>query len=129
MAELYANSVFGSYRINDVYFPAPETEWAEQQIGMGLNGIPINSGYRRHTWSFNELDGQLANSLYTLYQSQQDGNAPLVTLETDPYDASASIETYGTEIYTDFTILEVGNRHRGMPNYSGVTVIFEVYVS
>lgn len=125
----FFNNIFGSYRINDKFFPTPETEWDDQTIITGLNGIPLNASYRIHRWIFDQLEGFLAEQLYELFKTQQDGNAQLSALETDPYDATGANQSYGTEIYTDFVIQSVGNRHRGMPNYTGVTVQFEVYVA
>ena len=119
----------GSYRINSTFFPVPETEWDEQQIAPGLNGIPINSSYRIHRWSLNELEAFLAEDLYALYASQQSGNFQLTTLETDPYDATGGDLKFGTTEYTDFVIQSVSTRTRGLPNYTGVVVEFEVYIS
>lgn len=129
MTSQFSSSIFGSYRINTTYFPSPESQWDEQSIAPGLNGIPINSSYKIHTWNFDKLDATLAELLYALWQSQQDDNTQLNTLETDPYDATGGNLKYGTTEYSDFVIQTIGNRHRGFPNYEGVSVIFEVYVA
>ena len=47
----------GSYRIqstslNKEFEVPPETSWTEQEISIGLNGIPINTSYKIHTWTF-----------------------------------------------------------------------------
>lgn len=121
-------SVHGTYRINNITFPAPETEWEDQELAQGLNGIPIHASYRVHRWDFDELEGEIATQLYDLYQDQQSGNSQLDELETDPYDASLATESYGTTTYTDFVIISPGVRRRGLPNYTSVQVVFEVYV-
>lgn len=118
----------GTYRINGTVFPAPVTSWDEQELATGLNALPVNTSYRIHQWDLGELDVSLAQLVYTLYELQQSGNAQLTTLETDPYDASLGDESYGTQVYTDFIIRSVSTRTRGYPFYSGVTIVFEVYV-
>ena len=50
----------GSYRIqstslNKEFEVPPETAWTEQEISIGLNGIPINTSYKIHTWTFSNL--------------------------------------------------------------------------
>lgn len=122
------NKGYGIYRINTTEFPAPQTEWEEQTIEGGLNGLPINSSYRKHRWALGELHAALAELLYSLYSDQQIGNNQLAELETDPYDASQGTDTYGTTVYTDFVITSVSQRRRGYPNYQDVTIEFEVYV-
>jgi hypothetical protein len=122
-------AIAGAYRINSVDFPAPEsTSWEEQPIASGLNGITIDSSYVIHRWNWAMLDGETAQNLFTLVDLQQDGNAQLTSVETDPYDASGATEVYGTTVYTDFVIKEMSPRTRGLPNYDDVTVIFEIYV-
>lgn len=122
-------SVNGTFRIDEVTFPAPSSsEWEDQELAQGLNGIPINASYRIHRWNFDQLEGEIANSLYDKYQEQQD-EGQLGELETDPYDASLATESYGTETYTDFVIISPGVRRRGLPHYENVTVVMEVYVS
>ncbi len=120
----------GTYRVNTTEFVAPPTTaWEEQVIANGLNGIPIDNGYRLHRWNLGEMLGCDFEDLATLKDLQQANNAPLSTLETDPYTAEGVSEVYGTVAYTDFTIVSIAPRTRGLPNYQNVTVIFEVYVS
>ena len=52
----------GTYRIESTTlnkeFPAPpETSWEEQPVAAGLNGIPVNSSYKIHTWTFENMLG------------------------------------------------------------------------
>ena len=128
-----SGNLHGNWRIKsstlEVLFPAPLTAWQEQPIAAGLNGIPVNSSYRQHTWQWSQLESYWANLLFELFEDQQEANSALEVLETDPYDASLALSTYGTQEYTDFVILNVSNRTRGLPNYDDVTVIFEVYVA
>lgn len=119
----------GTYRINSYEFESPPTtDWDEQAIAPGLNGIPINSGYRAHTWRFGTLRGCDYEQLAALFASQQSGNAQLTEMETDPYDASGAAQVYGTETYTDFIIQSIAPRTRGLPDYDNVQVVFEVWV-
>lgn len=123
-------SIFGTYRINTTTFPAPtNTEWEQQEISSGLNGISINSSYWVHRWIYDELDGETANLLYDSWQEQQNDNGQLDVLETDPHDASLASESYGTYEYTDFVIVSTGMRQRGLPNYRSITILMEVYIS
>lgn len=122
------NKGFGTYRINTTEFPAPITDWDEQTIEGGLNGIPVNSSYRIHRWDFGELHADLAELIYSLYGSQQNGNSQLNQLETDPYDGSGANDSYGTTTYTDFIIVSVSTRQRGYPHFQSVSVTFEVFV-
>jgi hypothetical protein len=122
----------GTYRIESTTlnkeFPAPpETSWEEQPIAAGLNGIPVNSGYKTHTWQFGEMEGSDYDDLAALFDEQQSGNAQLNELETDPYEADLSCDPYGTIIYTDFIIQNIAPRTRGLPLYLSVTVTFEVF--
>jgi hypothetical protein len=122
----------GTYRIEssslNKEFPAPPTtSWDEQPIASGLNGIPINSGYKTHTWNFENMLGSDFDDLAALFDSQQDNNATLTTLETDPYESDQSCDPYGTLAYTDFVILNIAPRTRGLPLYESVTVTFEVF--
>jgi len=122
----------GTYRIQsttlDKEFPAPpETSWDEQPIAGGLNGIPVNSGYKTHTWNLENLLGSDYDDLAALFDEQQSGNAQLSTLETDPYEADLSCDSYGTKKYTDFVILSIAPRTRGLPLYTSVVVTFEVF--
>jgi hypothetical protein len=119
----------GAYRVNDTDFPVPVTSWDEQPIAAGLNGIPVLSSYRIHSWRWDQLESHWAELLYSLFNTQQAGNAQLDSIETDPYDATGANLDYGTEIYTDAIIQSVGARTRGFPMYDDVTVTFEVYVS
>ena len=119
----------GNYRVDSSIFPVPTTRWEEQPIAPGLNGIPVLSSYKIHTWNWPFLLGEVAELLFNLFDSQQSTGTPLTTLETDPYDGSLSDETYGTETYDDFTILSLSPRTRGLPFYDDVTITFEVYVS
>ncbi len=124
----------GSYRIesttlNKEFPAAPTTDWDEQPVASGLNGIPINTGYRIHTWNFGEMLGSDFDDLAVLFASQQDNNTQLTTLETDPYTADKACNTYGTVSFTDFIIQNIAPRVRGLPNYQNVVVTFEVFVS
>ena len=124
----------GAYRIRssslNKSFEYPiSTAWTEQEIAAGLNGIPINSGYKLHEWRFTNLEGCDYEDLATLFASQQNGNAQLQELETDPYDATRQDLDYSTETYTDFIIRNIAPRTRGQPFYDSVTVTFEVFVS
>ena len=123
------DKLHGTYKINSQDFPVPITVWTEQPVASGLNGIPINSNYKRHTWQFSQLESQYAEYLYSLFASQQTGNAQLSSLETDPFDATGANKGYGTSEYTDFVILEVGSRTRGLPMYDDVSVEMEVFVA
>lgn len=124
----------GAYRIEssslslNKEFPAPETtNWDEQLIAAGLNGIPINSGYKIHTWNFENMEGSDFDDLAALFDEQQAGNTQLDTLETDPYESDQSCDVYGTKAYTDFYIQNIAPRIRGLPLYESVTVTFEVF--
>lgn len=123
----------GSYRISSSSTtweaPAPvETNWPDDEvIDDGLNGIPILQGYKRHTWNISELEGCEFDDLVALIATQQSNNSALSILETDPYDASGAVLTYGTTQYTDFTVRPI-NRQRGQPHYANVVVEFEVFV-
>jgi hypothetical protein len=118
----------GTYRIDDWEAPAPPTtEWGEQVIEAGLNGIAILTGYRVHSWSIGELDGCQFELLADKIEEQQTNNAQLAELETDPYGANLADDAYGTEVYTDFVIQPL-NRRRGLPLYLDVTVTFEIWV-
>jgi hypothetical protein len=124
----------GTYRIqsstlNKSFAMPDNTEWTEQGIAPGLNGIPINSGYRNHTWNFQNMDGSDFDDLAALFDEQQSDNAQLVTLETDPYPSDGSCKVYATVEYSDFVILSIDPRVRGLPLYESVSVVFEVFVS
>ncbi len=124
----------GAYRIESTSlnreFQAPETtDWSEQPIADGLNGIPVNSGYKLHTWNFGSMEGCDFEDLMTLFQSQQDANSQLTEMETDPYDATGADLKYGTSTFTDFLMKSVAPRTRGQPLYDSVTVVFEVFVA
>ncbi len=124
----------GSYRIqstslNKEFESPPETAWTEQEIADGLNGIPINTSYKIHTWTFSNLQGCDYEDLATLFASQQSGNAQLSQMETDPYDASGADLHYGTATFTDFIIRNIAPRTRGLPFYESVRVEFEIFVS
>lgn len=127
------SSVFGNYRIKssttEVIFPVPTTNWQEQPISAGLNGIPFISSYRTHVWNWSQLEPFWANKLFELFKEQQSNNSQLTTLETDEYDAGQALESYGTVEYMDFVILDISNRTRGLPNYDDLSVTFEVYVA
>jgi hypothetical protein len=120
----------GTYRIDDQDFPAPDsTNWEESPIADGLNVIPILSSYRVHTWNWSEMDGCDFERLIDLFDEQQDGNAQLGVLETDPYGVTLSDAKYGTTEYADFVIVSLSPRVRGLPHYGNVSVSFEVYVA
>ena len=119
-------AIGGTYRINNNEFPAPITNWTEQLIAGGLNAIPILSLYRIHTWQWSELSGEIVETLFGLFESQQSANAQLAALETDPYDATGAELAYGTTAYIDFIIQSLSPRRRGLPQYQDVTVTFEV---
>jgi hypothetical protein len=121
----------GTYRIDDWESPAPvETDWPDSDdvIDDGLNGIPIKSDYKVHTWNIGSLEGCDFESLADKVDSQQSNNSQLSELETDPYNASLADTAYGTETYTDFIIRPL-NRRRGLPLYENVQVTFVVMVS
>ena len=123
----------GTYRIESTSlnksFQAPETtQWQEQPIAGGLNGIPINTSYKLHTWNFVNMEGCDFEDLATLFDGQQSANDQLTEMETDPYDASGADKTYGTLAFTDFIIQNIAPRTRGLPLYDSVTVIFEIFV-
>jgi hypothetical protein len=120
-------SAGGSYRIDDEEFDAPETAWAENPIVDGLNILPVNESYRQHTWSWSGMLGCDLERLVALFESQQDGNAQLTELETDPYDVTGADQKYGTVVYTDFVITALSPRARGLPHYDNVQVTFQVY--
>jgi hypothetical protein len=122
----------GTYRIEsstlDKEFPSPpETTWDEQPIASGLNGIPVNSGYKIHTWTFENMLGSDYDDLAALFDEQQSNNSQLTRLETDPYEADLSCDPYGTKEYTDFFVQSIAPRTRGLPLYQSVTVTFEVF--
>lgn len=122
----------GSYRIESASlnkeFPAPDTtSWEEQPIAGGLNGLPINSGYKVHQWSFSNMLGSDFDDLAALFDEQQDNNSQLVALESDPYESDLTCEDYGTVTYSDFIIQSISPRTRGLPLYQSVTVVFEVF--
>lgn len=121
----------GTYRVNETEFDSPPTtDWDEQLIAAGgLNGIPINNSYRIHRWNVEEMMGCDFEALATLYALQQANNAPLDILETDPYSAAGANMKYGTVEYTDFTIVSIAPRKRGLPVYRNVVIVFEVYVA
>lgn len=105
------------------------TEWTEQPIAPGLNGIPINSDYKTHQWSFENMLGSDFDDLASLFDEQQTNNSQLQELETDPYPADKSCDPYSTVTYTDFVILSIDPRTRGLPLYESVSVTFEIFVS
>jgi hypothetical protein len=122
----------GTYRIestaiNKEFSAPPTTSWDEQPIGAGLNGISVNSGYKLHEWSFENMLGSDYEDLASLFDSQQSNNSQLSTLETDPYEADKSCDKYGTKEYSDFVILNIAPRTRGLPLYQSVTVQFEIF--
>lgn len=124
----------GTYRIQSTSlnkeFQAPNsTAWNEQLISTGLNGIPINSGYRVHVWNFENMEGCDFEDLATLFQSQQDNNSQLSELETDAHNATEADERYQTVTYTDFIIQSISPQTRGLPLYQSVTVTLEVFIS
>lgn len=121
--------IYGNYRIDDLVLPAPSTTWEDQVMGAGLNGIPINSSYRmlRMTWS--SLDAEIAKDIYAKFEEQQSTGQPLSVLETDPYGAELASDRYATKIYTDFTLVSISPRERGLPFYNNVVVIAEVYIA
>ena len=111
-------------------FPAPnETSWSEQAIASGLNGIGINASYKIHEWNIGEMLGSDFDDLASLFDEQQSNNSQLTELETDPYPSDLSCNSYGTTTFTDFVILSISPRTRGLPHYQSVTVSFEVFVS
>ena len=122
----------GSYRIESTTinkeFPSPPTtDWNEQSIAGGLNGIPVNSGYKIHTWNFENMLGSDFDDLASLFDSQQSSNAQLSEMETDPYESDLACNPYGTIAYTDFIIQNIAPRTRGLPLYENVTVTFEIF--
>ena len=120
----------GTYRINDTEFPAPEdTQWSEQEIAGGLNGIPINTGYKLHTWNFVNMEPCDYENLAAFFDTQQSGNTQLSEMETDVYNANLAGESYQTFTYTDFIMQRLDPRTRGLPLYDSVSVVFEIFVS
>ncbi len=124
----------GTYRIesttlNKSFTAPPTTAWEEQFIAAGLNGIPINTGYKIHTWNFENMLGSDFDDLAALFDEQQSNNSQLTTLETDPYEADQSCDVYGTKNYTDFFIQNIAPRTRGLPLYESVVVTFEIFAS
>lgn len=121
--------IYGNYRIDDLILPVPQTTWEDQVMGAGLNGIPINSSYRllRMTWS--SLEAEIAKEIYAKFEEQQSTGLPLSVLETDPYGAELANDRYATKIYTDFIIVSISPRERGLPFYNNVTLTAEVHVS
>lgn len=119
--------VGGTYRIGNIVFPAPATNWEDQVLGQALDGFPIINSYRIHTWSWATVVGEDFENLASIIDTQMSTRTPVSALETDPYDASGASEDYGTFVYTDFIIQPI-NRQRGLPEYEDVTVQFEVYV-
>lgn len=119
----------GTYRIDNIEFPAPITTWDDLPIAPGLNGIPFLSSYMRHVWRFSTLESCRMDDLRSRFAAQNAANSQLTTLETDPHDASGGDDIYGTRTYTDFQVLSVSPVTRGMPEYDDVTVVFEVYVA
>jgi hypothetical protein len=122
----------GTYRIQsttlDKEFSAPPTtSWDEQAIAGGLNGIPVNTSYRIHTWVFEDMEGSDYSDLASLFDEQQSGNSQLNILETDPYEADLSCDKYGTKSYGDFFIQNIAPRTRGLPLYESVSITFEVF--
>ena len=119
----------GTYRINSVVFPAPDsTEWDDQPIGSILgSGIQILNSYRIHRWIWSTLPSADFLAIAALFETQQD-SGKLAFLETDPYDAALAVSNYGTTVYNDFIILPLG-RTRGLPNYDNATISFEVFIS
>lgn len=122
----------GTYRIEsstlNKEFPSPpETSWDEQPIAGGLNGIPINTGYKIHIWTFQDMLGSDFDDLAALFDEQQSNNSQLSILETDPYESDQSCDVYGTTDYNDFIIQNIAPRTRGLPLYQSVTVTFEVF--
>lgn len=122
----------GTYRVEsstlNKEFPAPNsTEWNEQPIASGLNGIPVNSSYKIHIWNMEDMLGSDYEDLAALFDEQQSNNSQLTTLETDPYEADLSCDSYGTKEYTDFYIQNIAPRTRGLPLYQSVTITFEVF--
>jgi hypothetical protein len=127
MADLKRSA--GTYRINDTVFPAPvSTRWEEQELGSALDGRSKLSQYKIHVWNFPTMESYYAILAFGLYDDQQSGT-PITVLETDPYDATLSIEHYGTQTYTDVVITNISARVRGLPNYDDVSIIFEVLVT
>jgi hypothetical protein len=119
----------GVYRIDSYEFPAPVTSWNAQIIGPKLNGLPALNTYYIHNWQFpgGGLDScDMENLLDAFYV--QDASGQLSFLETDEYNADASLETYGTVQYQDFIIQSVFPIRRGLPHYENVSVTFEVYI-
>lgn len=122
--------VGGAYRIDDIEFPAPVTEWQDQVLGARLDGFPVLNSYRLHRWTWPGagLEGCVMQQLLELFYQQQSQGVQLSELETDPFDASTAESNYGTVVYRDFIIKSVQPLRRDLPHYSDPEVIFEVYV-
>jgi len=125
----YKRKIGGSYRIDDVEFPAPITSWTPQVIGAKLNGLPALNSYYIHEWQWpsgllaaDEMEA-LLNKFY-----EQDATGQLSALETDEYNADSALLGYGTVIYTDFVIKEVQPVTRGLPHYDNPRCVFEIFI-
>ena len=120
----------GTYRIDDLAVPVPMTEWIPAPLGALLNNLPVNGSYYGHKWAWpgRGLEPCVFEDILAKFESQQTTLTQLTALETDPFDASLADETYGTTVYTDFIILSISPRRRGLPQYDNPTVEFLVYV-
>lgn len=125
----HKRKIGGTYRIDEVEFPAPITSWTPQIIGARLNGLPALNTYYIHEWQWpsdllaaDEME-ELLNKFY-----EQMATGQLAALETDEHDADSALLGYGTVTYTDFIIQEVQPVTRGLPHYDSPRARFEIYV-
>jgi len=116
------------YKIEEEEFPAPIAGWEDPPIVTGLNILPIMASYKIHRWTWRELPGVFFEKITDQWKSQQTNGTQLSTLETDPFGVEYEDNTVGTVEYTDFVIVQVSRRVRGLPHYDNVSVVFEVYV-
>lgn len=124
-----SNSIYGNYRIDELFFPVPATQWEEQPIAAGLNGLSINSSYKLHHWNWSNLDAELAKTVFQRFDALQSAGSQPSVIETDPYDAGLSDEKYGTKVYSDVIIRALSPRSRSLPFYDNISITFEVLVS
>ncbi len=128
----------GTYAIADsteqVVFPVPITTWVEQDLGDGLNGIPVFNAYRLHTWRWSSLTEEYMAKLAAFQRRQQTNNTAPTAVETEPYDPLDDCDgtghkgSYRTELYDDVRIKSL-SRERGFSLYTNVMVTFEILVA
>lgn len=112
---------------NSHVFPVPVTDWTDQLLGEGLDGVPAINVYRLHTWTWPYLDEDDAAALAAFFQRQQLGTM-LSGIETDPYlPVGSPVASYPATVeYIDVRIKSV-SRERGMGPYTSITAVFEIF--